>query len=101
MVYKYEEERERVFTEAGVKTLRGIEARVDELLELAGAFRLWEGVTGLVVDSFVGLACIDYLVEVKKIHEIPTNGPTQDRVFVRGSWFEKKQRSRRWNNEYA
>lgn len=85
MVYKYGEYREYIFTEDGVKTLRAIEAKVDELLEVAGAFRLWEGMMGLATDSWLGLACMDYLVEVKKIREVPTKGPAQDRVFVRCS----------------
>lgn len=82
MVYKYEEERSRIFTDNGVVTLLEIRDNVDELLEKAGAFKLWNGVKGYGSSSFLQLAIIDYLVEIKHIKEIPTTGSSQDRIFI-------------------
>lgn len=65
MSYAYETERSALFTEEGQRKFLEVRDQVKKLLETAGAFRFTAiHVTG---DSFVTLACIDRLVELKEI----------------------------------
>jgi len=68
MEYNYEEHRKLVFTESGVETLRRMEVKIDNALELAGAFMSSNVMT--TGDSWTMLACLDYLVETGKIAEV-------------------------------
>jgi hypothetical protein len=70
MSYRYETERPRIFTPDGADMLLKIRDNVRRLLDEAGAFaagRAWRGVTG---DTWVMLACLDYLVERGEIRPL-------------------------------
>lgn len=84
MVYKYEDERAKVFTEDGQVMFLKIRDKAKDLIGLAGAVSsacLMRDISG---DSWTMLACIDRLVELRELKEI--TGPNtwgQHRVFVK------------------
>jgi len=84
MAYEYSELRDVLFTECGANTLQKIQDNVDSLLDGRRCFIMVEAFDGVCGDSWTLLACIDRLVEIGKIHEIPTDDElTQHRVFTR------------------
>lgn len=86
MSYSYEEMRPVLFTEEGIKTLAKVRRNVYPALHRAGAIRAAEAWDGVLGDSWLMLACIDYLVEQGEIREV-TSDPrlfAQHRVYVRG-----------------
>ncbi len=83
MSYEYEKERETLFTDEGQKKFLAVRDRVDALLIKSGAVMLEKAVQNIGGDSWMLLACIDRLVELKEIREIPTDGATQYKVYVR------------------
>ena len=79
----YTEEKHKVFTEEGSKTLLRITARARQLLANSGALiagKVFEG------DVWLCLNCLDHLKEQGYLREI-TNFNTlgQDRVYVAGT----------------
>ncbi len=65
MGYNYQTERPRIFTEEGQIKFLDVRDKVKEMLKQAGAFRLNELSTS--GDSWLTLACVDRLVELKEI----------------------------------
>lgn len=83
-MYNYEEQKKHVFTEDGQVMFLKIRDKAHQLLEAAGAFRLEELVKRVTGDSWTMMACIDRLIELGEIKEIPQGKIAgQDRVFVR------------------
>lgn len=90
MSYSYQTQRAEVFTEEGQRLFLAIRDRVHSLLKDAGAIRFQEATSRCLKDSGLGacdswmqLACIDRLVELGEIREIPQDNCTgQHRVFV-------------------
>ena len=103
MGYTYEEYRKTVFTESGVKALLEIRDNANRLLEDAGALTLWNIIKGVCGDSWMHLACVDYLVETNQLREIPNpkRGAAQDRVFTKPSQFVKKGEGMKECNEFC
>lgn len=86
MSYSYEKMRPRVFTEDGQVTFLKIRDNAKALIKQAGAVsadRLTHGVTG---DSWTMIACIDRLVELGELVELPNpvSSWAQHRVFIDG-----------------
>lgn len=82
-MYDYETEKPRIFTEEGQVKFLTIRDNVQRLLKAAGAFQLDHAITGVCGDTWVMLACIDRLVELKEIREVTGNNVAgQHRVFV-------------------
>lgn len=85
MSYDYSTERPFVFTEEGQVMFLQIRDHVARLLETAGAFqmeRAFDGVKGSY-SSWGALACVDRLVELGEIRELPQRDPAgQHRTFV-------------------
>lgn len=86
-MYRYEDEREKLFTDDGQRLFLEIRDRTFGLLKIAGAARLEEMIKGSVGDSWRMLACVDRMVELSELVELiypgsPAQG--QNRVFVRG-----------------
>lgn len=83
-MYKYETEKQRLFTDEGQKMFLKVRDHARTLLEHAGAARcqeLMEGAGG--GDSWQMLACVERLVELGEIREIPQErAATQCRVYV-------------------
>lgn len=84
MSYSYATQRSRVFTEDGVTMLLKIRDTTKELIKKAGVARCDKMMAGCTGDSWDMLACIDRLVEMGDIHEIPNtmSGAGQHRVFI-------------------
>ncbi len=84
IIYNYEEQKQNVFTESGQKMFLKIRDKVQLLLKSSGAFMLKNAISGVTGDSWVQLACIDRLVELKEIKEITDKQKVaeQHRVFV-------------------
>jgi hypothetical protein len=82
-MYSYQTEREKVFTEAGQVLFLKIRDKTHELVRLAGAVKLGRIVHGMSGgDTWLQMACIDRLVELKEVVEVPQERVQgQDRVF--------------------
>lgn len=84
MPYDYQEQKSAIFSEAGQRMFLKIRDHTKELLAKAGAVRCQEMMAGAGGgDSWNMLACVDRLVELGEIREIPQERCAgQDRVFV-------------------
>ena len=58
-----------------------IRDHVKETLKRAGAITMAAAIVG-AGDYWTMMACIDRMVELCELREIPTNGAGQDRIFV-------------------
>lgn len=84
-MYRYEDLRQRIFTEEGSVLFTSIRDRVQRLLAEAGACSMGAAIRGESGDSWLMLACVDRLVELGELREL--TGETvlgQYRVFVKG-----------------
>jgi hypothetical protein len=83
-MYNYEEQKQNIFTESGQEMFLKIRDKVKLLLKSSGAFMLEKALLGITGDSWLQLACIDRLVELKEIKEITDKQKVagQHRVFV-------------------
>lgn len=83
MSYRYAEIRPELFTERGVEMLTRIRRNVGERLVQAGAVRAIEAWTGVSGDSWLMLACLDYMVEQREIREVTgSDAWGQHRIFA-------------------
>jgi len=83
MSYAYETQRARIFTEEGQRLFLTIRDKTKHLIKHAGAARMQEMISGNSGDSWDMIACIDRLVELGEIRELPQERcPGQYRVFV-------------------
>lgn len=84
-MYHYEDMKLTLFTEKGTVLFTAIRDKTRELLSKAGAARAQEMMhTNLGGDSWVMLACLDRLVELREVREITVQSEVagQHRVFV-------------------
>ena len=82
-MYKYEDEKPKIFTDKGQRNFIKVRDRVKKLLEESGAFMMFSALKDISGDSWEMMAYVDRLVELKEIREITTDGvPAQHRVFV-------------------
>lgn len=82
-MYKYEELKPKLFTDEGQRVFLGVRDRVKTLLKQSGAMTMAAAISGGTCDSWLLLACVDRLVELREIREISQNcAAGQDRVFV-------------------
>lgn len=82
-MYNYQNEKQRIFTEDGQEMFLKIRDKVQHLLKQSGAVMMQNAISGVTGDSWMMLACVDRLVELKKIREITSgNVAGQHRVFV-------------------
>ena len=81
-MYNYKKQRFHVFSEEGQKLFLEIRDRTKILLKSSGAAKLENIISGSYGDSWIMLACVDRLVELNEIQEIPTTGTTQHRIFT-------------------
>ena len=85
MGYKYEDVRPTLFTDEGQRQFLKVRDRVFHLLKLAGAVRQHEAVCGTgPCDTWKKMACIDRMVELGELREVPQEEgvPGQYRVYV-------------------
>jgi len=82
-MYNYQTEKTKIFTEDGQETFLKIRDKVQQLLKQSGAVMMQNAISGVTGDSWLHLACVDRLVELKEIREITKeNVAGQHRVFV-------------------
>lgn len=73
MAYVYEQEKTRLFSEENQKLFLEIRDKSKQMLDAQGAFRYIELVKGFTGDSWLIMACVDRLVELKDI--VPLRDP--------------------------
>jgi hypothetical protein len=67
MSYKYEDEKKRLFTEDGVKTIIFVRDQAKALVKIAGCFTAEKLLEKCAGDSFTILAVLDFLVEIGEL----------------------------------
>jgi hypothetical protein len=84
MPYNYATERPNIFTEDGQVMFLHIRDNAKRLLTEAGAARCQELMAGCTGDTWTMLACIDRLVELGELREVPNphSGAGQHRIFT-------------------
>lgn len=84
MAYDYATQRHNIFTEDGSSMLLKIRDATKALIANAGVARSDKMMAGCSGDSWTMLACIDRLVEIGEIIEIPnpTSRAGQYRIFI-------------------
>lgn len=83
--YSYNIEKEYIFSSNGVELLLKIRDTVDRLLDDAGAFKVDSVTKCHTGDTFMILACLDYLEEIGETKMAVVGPPVDNRVYVRGS----------------
>jgi hypothetical protein len=81
-MYNYKEEKPKIFKEENQELFLAIRTKVLNKIKETGAIKLGSAIQGFTGDSWVQMACVDRLVELGEIKEIPTTGMGQDRIFV-------------------
>ena len=81
MPYNYQTERARLFTEEGQRDFLKVRDEAKRLLKIAGAFRQMEVLDVISGDSWFQIACVDRLVELGEIVEIPRACRSQYKVY--------------------
>lgn len=82
-MYRYQEQRENIFTEEGIKMLQEIRLNINRLSNQLNSFTLENAIKGCTGNSWDMLACIDYLVETGEISEVAKSEITQYRTFIK------------------
>lgn len=82
-MYKYEEVKPAIFTEAGQRMFLEIRDQAIRKARIAGAVSMEAATEGICGDSWNQLACVDRLVELGELLEIPQEDCAgQHRIFV-------------------
>lgn len=84
MGYQYQEHRSSVFTEDGQIMFLKIRDNAKALLAKSGAASCEKLISGVTGDGWQMLACVDRLVELKELVEIPNpiSSAGQHRLFI-------------------
>ena len=84
MSYRYANERPFVFTDEGQLMFLKVRDRAKKLLDEAGAVACDALISGLTGNSWSMLACVDRLVEIGELKEVPNPHSLagQHRLFV-------------------
>jgi len=84
--YNYEKIKPEIFKEENQKLFLAIRDQIFKKLKICGAITLKYAIQMPpkigCMDSFTAMACVDRLVELGEIKEIPTSGPTQNKIFT-------------------
>jgi hypothetical protein len=82
-MYNYLNEKQGIFTEEGQVMFLQIRDNVQRLLKTSGAFTMGNAISGVCGSSWMMMACVDRMIELKEIREITDKGVAgQYRVFV-------------------
>lgn len=81
MSYKYYEERAKLFTEEGQRSFLKVRDKAFELLKVSGAFEAGK-VIGEAGDWWVGLACLDRMVEIGDLRKLNEDRWAQFWIFT-------------------
>lgn len=80
--YSYAEEKKVLFSEEMQTTFLKVRDHVQQLLKTAGAFRMQEAMEVTSGNSWSTMACVDRLVELGEVVEIPRQSWAQYRIFT-------------------
>jgi len=69
-MYKYENEKSKLFTEAGQVDFLKVRDNVDKLIKAAGCVTMGRAISGIPGGSWEQMACVDRLVELDEIYEV-------------------------------
>lgn len=82
-MYNYETQKPKIFTENGQVMFLKIRDNVNQILKVAGAVRMQEAIREVCGDSWMMLACVDRLVELRELTEITGSEVAgQYRIFI-------------------
>lgn len=82
-MYNYTTEKPQIFTERGMEMFLKVRDKADKFLGDGGAFQMGHVMSASSGDSWTLMACVDRLVEIGEIREIPQNDCAgQHRTFV-------------------
>ena len=82
-MYNYQTEKQRIFTEDGQEMFLKIRDNVQRLIKQSGAVMMANAINCVGGDSWMMLACVDRLVELREIREVTgIYVAGQHRVFV-------------------
>ena len=85
-MYDYEEQKRSLFTDKGQRLFISVRDCVKQKIKISGAVTMVRAIElpdGIgTADSWELMACIDRMVELGELCEIPTNGAAHDRVFI-------------------
>lgn len=83
-MYKYEEMKPKLLSQEGFTMLLKIRDHTKSLIETVGCARLQEIINCTAGDSWMMIACVDFMLERGEIREITKPSDfTQHRVFVK------------------
>lgn len=71
MSYDYQKERASVFTPDGADTLLQVADNINRLCGVSGCATIEKILHGVTGDSWQNLAVVDFLIETKRIREVP------------------------------
>lgn len=88
MSYSYQEQKPKIFTEDGVKLLIKIRDEAKRLIKLSGVVQSDKLIKVCSGDTWTMLACLDHLVEIDDLLEIPNilSKAGQHRIFTNFDW---------------
>lgn len=81
-MYNYNELKPNLFTEENQRRFLAIRDNIARHLKLSGAVTMGKAIAAEGGDSWINMACVDRLVELGELREVPTNGAAQDRIFL-------------------
>lgn len=83
-MYDYQKLKPEILTDEGQRLFLKIRDKVNALLKQAGAVRMQEAINGFSGETWLMLACVDRMVELKELRELTEHANTagQYRVFV-------------------
>lgn len=83
-MYNYQTEKPKIFTEDRQRMFLAIRDKVHQLIAQAGCVRMQEATSKQCGDSWQMLACVDRLVELGEIREVPqAECAGQHRIFIK------------------
>ena len=87
MAYSYATEKNKLFTEENQGMFLSVRDRACRLTSQSGAATMGKLISGETGDCWTMMACVDRLVELGELFEVPNTVYTcgQDRLFVRKS----------------
>lgn len=84
MMYKYKDEKPNLFTDDGQRLFLHIRDKVNFLLSKSGAVTMEKAIYDCSGDTWEKMACVDRMVELNEIREIPQENPLgQHRIFIK------------------
>lgn len=83
MSYKYEDQKKALFTDDGSRQFHAMLKHCRAMLDTSGAFTMAAAMRCPGIgDTWEAMACVDRMVELGEVREVPTKGMAQNRVFV-------------------